>query len=159
MTFEAKDRQIAIERVFDAPRELVWSAWTDCEHLKHWWGPTGWTLPVCKLDLRVGGVWHYCMRSPDGKQDSWGKSTYREIVEPERLVLTDAFSDEQGNVAANMPEMLNTILFQEEDGKTRVTSTSEYGSAEELQRVVEMGVEQGVKETWDRLVEYLTTMK
>jgi uncharacterized protein YndB with AHSA1/START domain len=159
MTFEAKGRQIAIERIFDAPRELVWSAWTDCEHLQHWWGPTGWTLPVCKLDLRVGGVWHYCMRSPDGKQDSWGISTYREIVEPERLVLTDAFSDEQGTVAADMPEMLNTITFQEEGGKTRVTSTSEYGSAEELQRVIEMGVEQGVKETWDRLVEYLATMK
>ena len=97
------EREFVVERVFDAPRELVWQAWTEPEHLAHWWGPQGWTLPVCTVDFRPGGIWHYCMRGPEG-EESWGKATYREIVEPERIVYLDAFADEAGNPVEGMPE-------------------------------------------------------
>ena len=75
------DRELLIERSFDAPRDLVWSAFTEPERLAHWWGPAGWTLPHCTLDLRVGGRWHYCMRGPGG-EESWGLATYEEIDAP-----------------------------------------------------------------------------
>src|SRR3982750_3642882 len=91
------DREITFEREFAAPRALVFKAWTDPRALEHWFGPAGWTLPVCEVDLRPGGVWRYCMRGPKG-EESWGRATYREIVEPERLVYTDSFSDAAGNV-------------------------------------------------------------
>jgi uncharacterized protein YndB with AHSA1/START domain len=90
-------RELVITRMFDAPRELVWKAWTQCDLLKRWWGPKNFTAPYCKIDLRVGGKYLYCMRSPEG-QDYWSTGVYREIVPVERLVCTDSFADEQGNV-------------------------------------------------------------
>ncbi|MCX6832633.1 MAG: SRPBCC domain-containing protein, partial [candidate division Zixibacteria bacterium] len=81
-TVGTKDRNFAITRVFDAPRDLVFKAWTEPERVASWWGPNRFTMPVCKIDLRPGGVFHYCMRSPDGK-DYWGKGVYREIIESE----------------------------------------------------------------------------
>jgi uncharacterized protein YndB with AHSA1/START domain len=80
------ERELVITRTFDAPRELVFKAWTDPEHLQHWWGPKGFTFDVAKLDFRPGGIFHYSMRSPDGHV-MWGKFVYREIVEPEKIVL------------------------------------------------------------------------
>ncbi len=79
------ERGIVITRVFDAPRGRVFNAWTDPEHFERWWGPNGFTTPVCKVDARAGGILHYCMRSPEGR-DFWGKGVYREVVEPERIV-------------------------------------------------------------------------
>ena len=96
-------QEILVERVFPAPRELVFRVWTECEHLQHWWGPTGWTLPHCTVDLRPGGKWHYCMQGPDGTE-AWGLTLYREIVRPERLVYTDAFSDAEGKMNASVTE-------------------------------------------------------
>ncbi len=81
-------KELTITRVFDAPRELVWKAWTEPERVKRWWGPKSFTTPVSKIDLRVGGKYLYCMRSPEGK-DFWGTGIFREIVAPERLVMTD----------------------------------------------------------------------
>ena len=75
----------------------MWQAWTDPKRVQRWWGPKGFTTPVCKIDLRVGGVLHYCMRSPAG-QDYWNTGSYRDIVEPERIVCTDSFADEKDNV-------------------------------------------------------------
>ncbi|HEX6281704.1 MAG TPA: SRPBCC domain-containing protein [Nitrososphaera sp.] len=91
------EHELIITHVFDAPRELVWKGWTDPERVKRWWGPKGFTAPFCKTDLQVGGVFHYCMRSPEGK-DYWNTGAYPEIVEPERMVCTDSFADEEGNV-------------------------------------------------------------
>ena len=76
---ESGDQVVVITRVFDAPRELVWRAWTECERLMRWWGPKGFTTPFCKIDLRAGGVYRNSMRSPEGK-DYWSTGTYREIV-------------------------------------------------------------------------------
>jgi uncharacterized protein YndB with AHSA1/START domain len=122
--------ELVITRIFDAPRELVWKAWTDPELMKRWWGPENFTAPTIKIDLRVGGQYLYCMRSPEG-QDFWGIGVYREIVEPERIMYSDSFADEHGNVVpashygmdSDFPlEMLVTVTLEElEESKTRFT--------------------------------------
>ena len=123
------ERELVIERIFEAPRELVWKTWTEPERVKRWWGPKGFTAPVCKVDLRVGGVYLYCMRSPEGK-DYWSTGVYREIVPFERIVSTDSFADEKGDVvratyyglSPEFPlEMLLTVTFEEHQGKTKLT--------------------------------------
>jgi uncharacterized protein YndB with AHSA1/START domain len=120
---------LVITRVFDAPREAVWKAWTDPEHFMRWWGPEGYTAPACKIDLRVGGKYLYCMRSPEGK-DYWGTGVYRDIVPVERIVFTDSFADEKGNVVpashygmqGEWPlELLVTVMFEVDGGKTIMT--------------------------------------
>ena len=148
------NRELILERVFNAPRALVWQVFTQPEHLQQWFGPKGWTLPVCKVDFRPGGVWHYCMRGPEG-EESWGKTIYREIVEPERIVYSDAFSDAEGNVVEGMPEMMVTVQFTEVDGKTKLTSSTIFASTADLEALLSMGVTEGIIETWDRLEEYL----
>lgn len=150
------DRELVIERIFDAPRELVFKAFAEPERLARWWGPKGWTLPVCKMDFRPGGVWHYCMRGPEGGE-SWGKAVYREIVEPERIVYTDAFADADGNPIEGMPEMLITVEFAEHEGKTKLTSRTRFASVADLEATLAMGVVQGITETWDRLAEHLAS--
>ena len=121
--------ELVITRVFDAPRETVWKAWTDPEHFMRWWGPKGFTVPACKIDFRVGGKYVYCMRSPEG-QDCWGTGVYRDIAPMKRIVCSDCFADEKGNVVpashygmqGEWPlEMLVTVTFEEEDGQTVMT--------------------------------------
>ncbi len=122
-------KELTITRIFDAPRELVWKAWTEPERVKRWWGPKDFTAPFSTLDFRVGGAYLNCMRSPDGK-DYWSTGVYQEIVPMERIVYTDSFADEKGNVvpathyglSADHPlEMLVTVTFEEEKGKTKMT--------------------------------------
>jgi uncharacterized protein YndB with AHSA1/START domain len=123
------ERGLLITRIFDARRELVWKAWTEPEHLMRWRRPKDFTSPVCKTDFRVGGVYLFCMRSPEGK-NFWSTGVYCEIVEPERIVYTHSFADEKGNpVPASHYEMpgdwpaetLATVMFEEHQGKTRLT--------------------------------------
>jgi uncharacterized protein YndB with AHSA1/START domain len=156
MTTKVEDRDLVLERIFDAPRELVFKVFKDPEHLSRWFGPKGWTLPVCKMDFRPGGVWHYCMRSADGQMNSWGKAVYHEIVEPERIVYTDTFSDEEGNAVEGMPETLITMTFVEyEGGKTKLISRAQFASPEALKATMDMGLIQGMTETWDNLAAHL----
>ncbi|HTR19874.1 MAG TPA: SRPBCC domain-containing protein [Gemmatimonadales bacterium] len=121
--------ELVITRVFDAPPELVWKAWTDPEHFQRWWGPRDFTAPVCRIDLRVGGRYHWCMRGPDGK-DFWTTGVYREIVPLQRLVYTDSFADAAGNAlppsaygfTADWPaEQLVTVTLAPEGSGTRMT--------------------------------------
>ena len=93
----AGERELVVTRVFAAPRGLVFAAWTEPEHLKRWWGPKSFTMPYCEIDLRPGGVFLRCMRSPEGR-DFWVTGVFREVVVPEKLVFTDSFADAQGNV-------------------------------------------------------------
>ncbi|MDQ0112236.1 SRPBCC domain-containing protein [Paenibacillus harenae] len=152
---------LILERVFNAPRELVFQAFSEAEHLKQWWGPRGWTVPVCNIDFRPGGIWHYCMKCEDKNQgdfygmESWGKGVYKDIVTSEKIGYTDYFSDSEGNVSAEMPVTDVIIQFVEFEGKTKLVNTSTYVSAEALQTVLDMGMEQGINETWDRLEEHL----
>jgi uncharacterized protein YndB with AHSA1/START domain len=156
VTTNLDERTLLVERVYDAPRDLVFKAWTEPERLKQWFGPKGWTLPVCKIDFRPGGTWHYCMEGPGGEK-SWGLGTYNEIVVPERIVYTDAFSDEQGNIADGMPVMAISVEFIDEGGKTRIVSRTNFGTREELESLVQMGMLEGLNETWDRLEVYLAS--
>src|SRR5512139_1991411 len=94
-----KTTELVIERIFNAPRELVWKAWTDPEMLVRWWGPKNFTAPACLLDFRVGGKYLYCMRSPEGK-DYWSTGTFTEIIPFEKIVQTDSFADEHGSVVS-----------------------------------------------------------
>lgn len=127
-TEENKDA-ITITRLFDAPRELLWKAWTEPEHFKKWWGPKHFTSPVSTINLRVGGRYLHCMRGPDGR-DYWSTGVYREIVPPERIAFTDSFADEKGNIVPashyGMPgdwplELHVTVVFEELDGRTKMT--------------------------------------
>ncbi|TWT01429.1 SRPBCC domain-containing protein [Planomicrobium sp. CPCC 101079] len=148
-------REMIMERFFMASRELVFSMYTERDHIVNWWGPVGWTTTVYQMDVRPGGVWHYCMRSDNDGQEAWGKSVYEEVAKPERLVFTDAFSDENGAVLEDMPVMKITTDFIEEGNGTKIISRTLFASEEELQKVVEMGVVEGMSETFDRLETYL----
>lgn len=160
-----RGQSFMLERIFDAPRELVFRAFSEAEHLKRWWGPQGWDLTVCDIDFRPGGSWHYCMKCIDKNQgefygfESWGKAVYREIIEGEKIVYTDYFSDAEGNESVEMPPCEVILNFEEYEGKTRVVSESHYNSEEALKTVIEMGMEQGITETWDRLAEHLQTLQ
>ncbi len=153
-----KDREeLTITRVFDAPRDLVWKAWTDPGLIKRWWGPKYFTAPVSKIDLRVGGRYLNCMRGPDGK-DYWSTGVYREIVPGERLVMSDSFADEKGNVvpashygmAGDWPlEMLVTVTFEELDGRTKMALRHEGIPAGMIRELTGTGW----SESFDKLVE------
>ena len=116
-------QELVITRVFDAPRELVWKAWTEPEHFMRWWGPKGFTTPHCEIDFRVGGTYHYAM-TIEGGMALWGKWVFREITPPERLVLIQYFSDPQGGVTRNpwspvWPlQTLSTTTLTEQGDKT-----------------------------------------
>lgn len=122
----AAKNEFTVSRVFNAPRELVFQAFTRAEHLKHWWGPKGVVIKIYKLDVRPGGIFHYSMTNPDGSL-MWGKFTFREIVTNERIVFLNAFSDEQANTIPapfdpTFPEeVLNEWTFTEQNGKTTIT--------------------------------------
>lgn len=158
---KVEGREFVMEQVFDAPKERVFQAFTEAERLKHWWGPRGWNLSACKVDLREGGIWHYCMKCEDQAQgefygmESWGKGVYREIIPGERLVYTDYFSDADGNEVEGMPATEVILEFSEQDGKTLVASRSVFESQEDLNSTLQMGMEQGIIETWERLGEYV----
>jgi uncharacterized protein YndB with AHSA1/START domain len=144
------DREIVITRVFDAPRRLVFAVLTDPEHVPHWYGPRGWTLPVCQIDFRLGGAWRYVLRGPQGA-DMGMRGVYQEITPPERLVTTESFDDYPG-------ESLNTVVLTEEDGRTTMTVTVLYPSKEIRDAVINSGMQAGASETYDRLDEYVRTM-
>jgi uncharacterized protein YndB with AHSA1/START domain len=151
------DREMLVTRTFDAPRDLVWQMWTKAEHLQHWWGPDGWSLPVCEIDFRPGGSWFYCMAGPDDMQ-SCGKATYLEIQAPERLVYEDAFTDAEGNPMADMPVAHIILEFVADGDKTTVLNTVRYPTREARDQVLAMGVQAGIDQTWNRLEAYLAAM-
>jgi uncharacterized protein YndB with AHSA1/START domain len=143
-----------MERVFKAPRELVFKTFSECQHLTQWWGPTGWTLPICEMDFRPGGLWFYCMRGPGG-EDACGQATYHEIVAPERIVYTDRFVDTAGKLLEGMPEMLVTLTFTEHNGQTKLTDRVEFASVTDKEATLAMGMVEGATQTFDRLEAYL----
>ena len=118
--------EFVIARVFDAPRDLVWKVWTEPERLKHWWGPKGFKIISCTVDLRPGGMFHYGMHTPDGRE-MWGRFIYQEVVKSQRLVFIVSFSDEKRGVTrhpwnADWPlDTLSTVRFEDEGSKTKVT--------------------------------------
>jgi len=141
-----------MERIFDAPRELVFKAWTDPKHLAQWWGPNGFTNPVCELDVRPGGGILIHMTGPDGVVIP-GKGVFHEIVVPERLVFTtSAFEDEAGNPRL---EVLNTVTFAEHNGKTKLTLQAVVVKSVPEVAVALAGMEEGWSQSLGRLAEEL----
>ncbi|MFC5531421.1 SRPBCC domain-containing protein [Cohnella yongneupensis] len=148
---EIGELDLIIDRIFNAPRELVWKAVTEPEHVSRWWAPYEYTIPVCKIDLRPGGLWHYCMRSAEG-EEHWVRSDYREIVKPERLVYTSLFSDADAVPNDVIPEQLNTMkLFEQEDGKTKMIVQVHFDKAEDLKFTVEAGMAEGMTNAFLKL--------
>jgi uncharacterized protein YndB with AHSA1/START domain len=142
------DREVVMTRVLDAPRTLVWDAYTIPEHLRHWLtGPEGWTMPVCEVDLSPGGAWHFVWRRADGTEMEM-RGVYQEITPPERLVNTESWG-------AEWPETLNTVALTEEDGKTTVTTTILYPSKDARDAALATGMKDGAAMSFDRLAEYL----
>jgi len=145
------DREIVMTRVVNAPRRLVWDAWTKPEHLPHWMlGPAGWTMPVCEIDLRPGGAWHFLWRKSDGSELEM-RGAYKEIAPPERLVSTESWG-------GDWPETLNTLVLTEKDGKTTISQTVLYPSKDARDAATKTGMKDGVSESYDRLAEYLGTL-
>ncbi len=155
----ATQKELVIARFFNAPRLRVWKAWTEPDRMMRWWGPKGFTCPVCKTDFRIGGRYHSAMLSPDGKY-YWSTGVYREIVPLEKIVDTDSFSDEKGNVvpathygmSEDFPlELLVTVTLEEQNGKTRLTLQHlGFPSAKDME-----DARQGWSESFDKLEAYL----
>ena len=159
----SNDQEIVLTRLFNAPQERVFKAWTEDKILTRWWAPKGFTTPFVKVDLRPGGAFHFCMRSAEGR-DYWGKSVYRKIVQPELIVYTDSFSDMTGALVepefygmskAYPAEALVTVTFMKRKDKTKLT----------LRHAIPASIpervpcEQGWAEMLDRLAEELKKVK
>jgi uncharacterized protein YndB with AHSA1/START domain len=163
-TINKETLELTMTREFDAPRQMVWEAYTNPEMLAKWWGPRGFNTEVKEMSVQVGGRWVYIMHGngPELKgtqfegMEAGGIALYQEIKAPELLVYKDIFADKDGNEIPDMPVALITTRFAEQDGKTIMTSTTKYSTLEDLEKVVSMGVEEGMGQTLDRLDELLT---
>jgi uncharacterized protein YndB with AHSA1/START domain len=145
------DREVVVTRVFDAPRALVFDALTTPELLRRWYGPNGWSLEVCDIDLKVGGAWRFVVRRPDGK--SFGqRGVYREIVRGERIVNTESWEDWDPG------ETLVTTVLTENAGKTTFRSTMLFPSQEVRDVVLKGGLQSGATESYERLAEVLASI-
>jgi uncharacterized protein YndB with AHSA1/START domain len=162
---QTKAPDFAVSRVLDAPRETVWSAFTDPERMKHWWGPKGFTVIASKMDLRPGGTYHYGLKAPDGTP-MWGKFVFREIVPLTRMVFISSFSDEAGGTTRHplhmsWPlEMLSVFTFEElPGGKTNFTVRwTPHNATEEERKTFDAGqasMQQGWSGTLEQLTAYL----
>jgi uncharacterized protein YndB with AHSA1/START domain len=152
-----------IARTFDAPRELVFRAWTEVAHLRHWWGPQGFEVTNCTVDLRPGGTMHYGMRGPDGAS-MWGLWTFRDVVPPELLVFVSSFSDEHGGVTrapffdGGWPlRVLSAVTFEERDGKTLVTMVGNPIDATDAERNLFKEMHTSMQGGWTGTLDQLTS--
>ena len=158
VTTPADDPVIIIEREFDAPRALVFKAFTDPYHLAQFWGPHGSTNPVCEMDVRPGGLWRQVMRFQDGSEYGYD-SMYLEVVEPERLVYRDVPRGSDGALdKLPPPEMVTTVLFEEVPGGMKLTAHVRATSAAARDMAVKMGFANVVTQSLDRLEAYLRAL-
>ena len=147
-TTKREELKVVIERVFDAPRELVWKAFNDPDSIPHWWGPKSTTTTVEKMDVRPGGVWRYVQHDPDGSEYAFN-GVYREIDPPNLVSRTFNFEGIPGD-----HELIETATFEDfEEGKTKVTAVAVYANVEDLDGMVNSGMEGGATESWERLAE------
>ena len=153
ITNDTSNRELKVSRLLNAPRELVWDAFTKPEHVKHWWGPDGFTNTISEMNVKKDGVWKLTMHGPDGR-DYPNKIIYLEVVKPERIVYRH--SDEEGTEGVSF---LTTITFEAQGDKTLLTMKGVFDTAEEKDRVVkEYGAAEGMIQTISRLAEYLKQM-
>jgi uncharacterized protein YndB with AHSA1/START domain len=153
-----------LERLFNASREDVWNAFTQPEHLTHWWGPPGSSIEIARYELKAGGLFHYCMKLADNRL-MWARFIFREIVEPERLAWLNGFSDKEGGLTRNpwVPgfplETLNTVTFAARESKTLLTITvAPFNASDGETRIFEAGVngmKVGFGSCFNKLADYL----
>jgi uncharacterized protein YndB with AHSA1/START domain len=146
------DTEIRMSRVFDAPRDLVFEAHSSAEHMRNWWGPRKYETISAEVDFRPGGKWRVVHRGPDGDEYAF-RGEFREIVPPERITWTFEFEGAPGQIS------VETVSFEERDGKTTVSVISDLGSKEARDAMLESGMAEGADETYDRLDEYLERLK
>jgi uncharacterized protein YndB with AHSA1/START domain len=145
------DREVVVTRVVDAPRRLVFAAWTDPKHIPHWLlGPEGWTMPICELDLRPGGAWRYVWRKSDGSELAMS-GLVRDVTPPERLITTERWGPE-------WPETVNTLTLTESGGRTTITLTITYPSKAARDAALESGMKGGMDESFARLDRLVQTL-
>ena len=150
---EPGKQEVHVKRVFDAPRDLVFKAYTTPQHIPHWWGPRNLTTVVDKMDVKVGGVWRFINRDPQGNEFGF-HGVYHDILSPERIVQTFEYEGTPGHV------LLETAIFEAlPDGKTRFTATSVFQSVADRDEMVSSGMQEGSTQTWDRFAELLTTLQ
>jgi len=161
----ATKQDFAIARIIDAPRTLVFKAWTEAARVKEWWGPECFTCPVCEIDLRVGGAYRFVMRSPEGV-DYAMTGVYRKIDEPKELVFTDVCDEHPAdwhevvnrnrpNAKGNLKGMVTTVTFEEESNKTNLTVKMHFDSIEDHDALVKIGMADGWSQTLDKLQDYI----
>jgi uncharacterized protein YndB with AHSA1/START domain len=161
------NRVFAIARIFNAPRDLVFSVWTEPQHLKLWFGPKDFTIPISHLNLVPGGAFHYCLRASNGVE-MWGKWIFKEIAPPERILFVNTFSNKHGNITrhpyvANWPlEMLTSATFTEVNGKTTIylqwTPINANAAEQRTFDTMHDAMNQGWTGTFDQLDDYLVTL-
>lgn len=146
------DREIVMSRVLDAPRELVFKAYTEPEHIARWWGPNGFSTTIHEMDVRPGGMWRFMMHGPNGI-DYPNRIVYTEVVPPERLVF-----DHGGDSDEHFPQFHVTVIFDDVEGNTELTLRMLFPTVEECQKTRDFGAVEGGNQTLTRLEEYLKTM-
>jgi uncharacterized protein YndB with AHSA1/START domain len=149
LVVEREKRAYSMSRVFDAPRELVWKVCTDPALVPQWWGPRYLTTTVDKMEVKVGGVWRYIQKDAEGNEYAFN-GVYKEVKAPERLTYTFEFEPMAGHVS------LETVTLEAlPDGKTRIATTTSFDTLEDLEGMLQSGMEGGAVESWDRLEELL----
>ena len=158
IAIEQTDTELTFTQLLNAPRELLFKVFSESEHVKQWWGPEGWMMPVCTIDFRPGGTWHYCIRNAEG-EEHWAKAVYRDIVRPERIVFTDKMVDAGGNPLAGLPPKRVTVTFDDVGGKTRLRVHVQLESAADLNKLVELGFAKHFPQTLQHLEQLLDSVK
>jgi uncharacterized protein YndB with AHSA1/START domain len=145
-------RAYSMSRIFNAPRDLVWKVSTDPELMPKWWGPRYLTTVVEKMEVKVGGTWRMIQTDPQGNQYAF-RGVYKEVDPPMRLTMTFEFEPMAGHISTQ------TIVLEElPDGRTKMTATSTFNTLEDLEGMLQSGMEDGAVESWDRLEELLETV-
>jgi len=152
---DQEDTELTFSRIYDAPRELVFKAFSEPGQISQWWPPKGWAMPVCSIDFRPGGEWRYCFRNAAG-EEHWSRAVYHKIIPQQLIVYSDEFIDAQGNIITGLPSKTVTVTFDDLDGKTRLTVMVLLATAADRQKLVEMGFIRGFTETLGNLERYLS---
>ena len=149
LVVEREKLQFSMSRIFDAPRDQVWKACTDPGLIPRWWGPKKYTTVVDRMDVRVGGAWRYVQSDADGNRFAFN-GVYKQVNAPERLSYTFEFEPMAGHISTE------TVIFEEQPGgKTRLTTRTTFDTLEDLEGMLQSGMEDGATETWDRLEELM----
>ncbi|MCA0970470.1 SRPBCC domain-containing protein [Halobacillus litoralis] len=161
LTTQIDGRVLVMEQSFQVPKSLLYRAYSSSDELSVWWGPQGWETENLVFDFRPGGLWHYCMTCTDEDQvdfygmGSWGRAVFHEIVDQERIVYSDAFSDKDGRIVETMPQMEVVVEFRDEAGEAKLVIQSTFEDEEQLNEVLGMGMMDGYRSQLERLDDHL----